>query len=189
MPTAGELKLPGKEAKAEDWKAFYKAIGAPESGDAYALPVPEGGNPEFAKEAAAMMAEAGLLPQQAKALAEWWNSKSGAALQASQAAAAQAEADAGKAAEADDVALHAEWKGDAYDKNIEAAKKAVRQFVPEAKRADILDGLQKVMGYGDTMRFMANIGAKLAEGSANGLDGGQGNSTPKSIEQRLYGTK
>lgn len=188
MPADG-LKLPGKDAKTEDWKAFYKSIGAPESGEAYALPVPEGGNPEFAKEAATMMAEVGLLPQQAKALAEWWNTKSSTALQAAKDAATQAEADAGKQAEADDVALHKEWNGEAYDKNIEAAKRAVRQFVPEAKRADILDSLQKVMGYGDTMRFMANIGAKLAEGAANGLDGGQGNSTPKSIEQRLYGTK
>lgn len=182
------LTLPGKDAKPEDWKAFYKTIGAPEKGDGYELTVPADGDPEFAKEGAAIMAEAGLLPHQAKALADWWNSKRTAALGAMTEAKTAAEASAAAARNAatatDEAALKNEWQA-GYDKNVETAKRAVRQFFPSGKEADVLTAIEGALGYGATMRMMAKLGAGLGEGNARGITGTQG-AESKSLAERLY---
>lgn len=185
------MTLPGKDATPADWKAYYKAIGAPENAEGYTLPVPDGQDGAFAKEAAAQMAEVGLLPHQAKALAEWWNGKAAAAIEANKTATTKAETDRVVAADAavktEDAALKNEWQAN-YDANIEAGKRAVRQLFPADKSGAALDALQGALGYGATMRLMQKLGTGLGEGTARGLGDATGAGGQKSLEERLYPT-
>lgn len=174
-PAAAGLKLPGADAKPEDWQAFYRQLGAPEKGDGYGLTVPEGGDKEFAKEAADTFAKAGLRPDQAKLLTEWWNTKAGGLTAAQQADAVKAETDRVTALDtknrAEDAQLRNDW-GQAHDANINVAKQAAKQFFGD-KLGDVVTAIESAVGYGQTMRIMHAIGKGLGEGKELGL-----NSTP-----------
>jgi len=178
------VTLPGKDATPEQWAEFYKNIGAPESSDAYELPIPDGDNGEFAKTAAAWFKDAGLLPQQANALASKWNEFQGA-----QAAAAQAAEDARLQAmdtknRAEETALKTEW-GQKHEANMELAKRAVRQFLPADKSGEIITALEDKLGYAETIKLLHTIGAGLGEHDAAGL--GQQSGGKKSAAEILYG--
>jgi len=182
---APALKIPGKDATPEDWAAFYKSIGAPESADAYELPVPEGEDTGFAKTAAEWFKDAGLLPQQAQALAGKWNEFVAAQKQA----VATAESERIKALDsrnkAEESSLKNEW-GSEHEANMELARRAVRQFMPQGKAADVITAIEDKLGYAETMKLMHAIGKGLGEHDAPGL--GQGNQgARKSAAEILYG--
>jgi hypothetical protein len=180
------LKLPGKDATPEDWKSYYKAIGAPDSADAYELPVPEGQDAAFSKTAAAWMAETGLLPHQAKALAERWNAYNGElskqAQEVEQQAQAKREADTAK--QIND--LKTEW-GQGHDQNMEMARRAVSQFFPKERAGDIIEAIESKLGYSATIKIMHAIGKGLGEGNARGLGEGPGNHGPVNTADKLFG--
>lgn len=193
---AGEIKMPGKDATPEDWAAFYKSIGAPDSADAYQLPVPEGDDGAFAKTAAEWFKDAGVLPQQAEVLATKWNefqtqfaSEQAAAAEAAETARIQA-LDVKNRAEAE--SLKTEW-GKSHDANTELAKRAVRQFLPSEQAADVLTSLEERLGYAGVMKIMHNIGKSLGEDVAAGLgDSAAGNGRDMSFDavaNRFYGNK
>lgn len=186
-PAPPALTLPGKDATPEAWKAYYKAIGAPESADAYQLPVPDGQDGAFAKTAAGWMAEAGLLPHQAAQLAGKWNEFMATHATQSQADAAKAEQDALTArdtkAKAEDAALRNEW-GQGHEQNVGLARQAATRFFGD-KAADIIESIETAVGYGQTMRIMHAIGQGLGEGKARGLDSG-GAQTPRDPASVLY---
>ena len=182
---APALKIPGKDATPDDWAAFYKSIGAPDSADAYELPVPEGEDTGFAKTAAEWFKDAGLLPQQAQALAGKWNEFVAAQKQA----AATAESERIKALDSrnksEESSLKNEWGAD-HEANMELARRAVRQFMPQAKAADVITAIEDKLGYAETMKLMHAIGKGLGEHDAPGL--GQGNQgARKSAAEILYG--
>lgn len=191
-PPAPGLQVPGPDAKPEDWKAFYTAIGAPKSGDDYKLELPTGGDPAFAKEAAAAMAEAGLLPKQAEALAKWWNGKSAAAVEAHKATQAAADAkwvtDRAAENQRQKDALTNEWGAANAEANMNLAKQAVAQFFPKDKAGPALLALEDVLGYGGVMRVMHAIGKGLGEGNARGLNGSAGaiDMSPEARAARMY---
>ena len=178
------LKLPGKDAPPEAWAEFYKQIGAPESAEAYELPVPEGDNGEFAKTAASWFKDAGLLPQQAQALAAKWNEFSTAQQQAAQ----QAEAARVQALDtknrAEEAALRTEW-GQQHEANMELAKRAARQFLPADKSGDVITALEDRLGYSETIKLLHNIGKGLGEHDAPGL--GEKAPARKDAASILYG--
>jgi hypothetical protein len=180
------LKLPGKDATPEDWKSYYKAIGAPDTADAYELHVPEGQDSEFSKTAAAWMAETGLLPHQAKALAERWNAYNGElskqAQEVEQQAQAKREADTAK--QIND--LKTEW-GQGHDQNMEMARRAVSQFFPKERAGDIIEAIESKLGYSATIKIMHAIGKGLGEGNARGLGEGPGNHGPVNTADKLFG--
>lgn len=190
----GMVKMPGKDATPEQWAEFYKAIGAPESADAYQLPVPEGDTGEFAKTAAEWFKEAGILPKQAEALATKWNeyqaqfmAEQTKAVEAAETARLQA-LDTKNKAEAE--ALKTEW-GQAHEANAELAKRAVRQFLPQDQAADILTALEDKIGYAGVMKFMHSLGKRLGEDNVAGLgepQQGQGRDMSfEGIAARMYG--
>lgn len=187
-PTADEaptVKLPGKDATPEQWADFYKSIGAPDKADAYELPLPEGDSGEFAKTASEWFKEAGLLPQQAKALATRWNEFTLAqqkAYEVSEQARIQALDTKNKAEE---VALRTEW-GQKHDGNMELARRAARQFIPQDKVSDVVTALEDKLGYAETIKLLHSIGKGLAEHDAPGL-GQQTGGGRKSIAEVLYG--
>lgn len=184
-PETPALTLPAKDAPPEAWAEFYKAIGAPDKAEAYELPVPEGDTGEFAKTAATWFKDAGLLPQQAQALAAKWNEFSTAQAQA-QAAAEQARIAAlDTKNKAEESALKTEW-GQQHEANMELARRAVRQFVPSEKAPDVIAALEDRLGYAETIKLMHAIGRGLGEHDAPGL--GRAQDAPrKSAAEILYG--
>lgn len=173
------LKLPGKDAKPEDWASFYKQIGRPEKPEEYEIPVPEGMDGAFAKEMAPILHKHGLTAAQAKGLAEDWN-----AMQSKQQQDAIKAIDAqNKAEEAD---LKNEW-GQNHDANMHFAKLAVKQFLPQEKAGAMIDAIESAIGYKATIQFLHGIGKGLGEHDAAGLGEKTSGDGAKSLAERLYG--
>ncbi len=180
-----EFKMPGKDATPEEWSKFYDQLGRPETADKYELPVPEGDDGTFAKKVAPMLHKAGLTGEQAKALAGDWN-----AMQAESVAAQQKEAQAEAQAQhvkntAESNDLKREW-GQQADANMEFAKRAATQFLPKESASQIINALEGVVGYKETIKLLHGIGKGLAEHGAEGM--GTNNSSPTmSTAEKLYG--
>ena len=184
-PETPALSLPAKDAPPEAWAEFYKQIGAPDSADAYQLPVPDGGDAEFAKTAATWFKEAGLLPQQATALASKWNEFAAAQQAASAQAEAQRIAQLDQRNKAEEATLKTEW-GQQHDANMELARRAVRQFIPSDKAPDVITALEDKLGYAETIKLLHSIGRGLGEHDAPGL-GRAAAPGRKSAAEILYG--
>ena len=180
------LKLPANDASPEDWAAFYKSIGAPDSADAYKLPVPEGDTGEFAKTASEWFKDAGVLPQQAEKLAGKWN-EFVAAQQQAEAAAETARIQALHAknlAEKDELAN--EW-GQRATENVEFARRAAKQFFPAEQATNVIAAIEGVLGYKETIKFLHGIGKGLGEHDATaGLGGQTGGQPAKSLAERMF---
>lgn len=157
----------------------------PETADGYALPVPEGDDGAFAKTAASWFHEAAIPPAQAEKLAAKWNEFAAA----QHAAQEQALADADKQAEArfkaDDSALRKEW-GDKYEANIELGRRAYREFGFDD---EVVTALEDKVGAAKLFKIFANIGQKIGEDSALGLDKGSNSLSFASATEKLYGGK
>jgi hypothetical protein len=184
-PAEPTLKMPGKDATADDWAAFYSAIGRPETPEAYELPVPEGDDGTFAKEFAPILHKNGLTADQAKGLAADWNSY---------VAKLQADADAAEASRAaamnaqntaEATALQNEW-GQKHTENMELARRAVQQFMPGEKAGPAIAALESVLGYKGTIQFLHGIGKGLGEGDAAGLGNSNAAPTAKTLAERMY---
>jgi hypothetical protein len=170
-PAAAEttaLTLPGKDASPEQWAEFYKQIGAPDTPEAYELPVPDGEDGAFAKTAASWFKDAGLLPQQAQALASKWNEFATAQSQAQAEAETQRIAQLDQKNKTEEATLKNEW-GQNHEANMELARRAVRQFIPSEKAGDVISALEDRLGYAETIKLMHSIGRGLGEHDAPGL--------------------
>lgn len=179
------MKLPPKDASPEQWAEFYKAVGAPDTPEAYQLPVPEGQDTGFAKTAAEWFKDAGLLPQQAQALASKWNEFTAAQAAATEAAEAQRIAQLDQQNKVQEAALKNEW-GQSHDANMELARRAVRQFIPSEKAPDVISALEDRLGYAETIKLLHSIGKGLGEHDAPGL-GRAPSPGRKSAAEILYG--
>lgn len=151
----GMVKLPTAESTPEEIQAFYVAQGVPETPDAYEItpPVmPEGfdWNPDAIsasiKEAAH---KNGVTPQALSALVQ-----AQAQVEAEQIAEYHAQEEAAIAA------LKTEWGGN-YDKNVMLATKAAG--------AGGLAPDNPILGNPDVQRVLANLGAKISEGSLGSI--------------------
>jgi hypothetical protein len=150
--------LPREDATPEELQAFRSRIGVPDSPDGYSLPMPEGAPADFAQTAAQWMHEAGVPARSAAHLAERW----GAHLQAQQQAAAR-QYQVESAAQVEQ--LKSEW-GSNFDANAEHARRAGLHFMPAAEgaaRVALMDRVERAMGSGAFLRFMANVGRGLSE--------------------------
>lgn len=170
--------VPDADSTPEQIAAFNAKIGVPDSADGYSLPVPEGQDGAFAKQAAQWMHEAGVPAKAGEAIAAKWNE-----YVAAQQAAVDQQFEAKSAA--DFESLKSEW-GAAYNQNSELAKRAAAQFIPGSPedRARILDGLERVMGTGALMKMFASIGGGLGEARMVGGDT-SGVMTPAQANQRI----
>ena len=65
--------LPKDDAGADEWGQFWNRLGRPEAADQYNIPLPDGDDGGFAKQAATWFHEAGLTQRQAEGLAGKWN--------------------------------------------------------------------------------------------------------------------
>lgn len=184
-PKVDAVTMPGKDATPEQWAEFYAKL-RPETAEAYELPVPEGDDGAFAKEASTWMHEAGLSKEQAGKLAAKWNEMTAKQQQAAMdAEAAEAQAQHAKNT-AEQGELQKEW-GQNFDANMHQAKMAVQQFLPKDQAGDIIGAIESKVGYKATIQFLQNIGARLGEHDAAGLGHNNAGETKRSLEDRLYG--
>jgi hypothetical protein len=170
-----KLPMPKGADDKEGWARVYDAMGRPKTAEDYKLPVPQGDNGEFAKQAASKFHELGISQQQANALSEWWNAQQAALVNGQQTQTAERTVQ-------DMQALKSEW-GQAYDENINLGQRAVREFgLDQAK----LEGLENAWGTKGMLEFMAKIGRGLTEHT---FEGGQNTQsfgmTPEAAKQRI----
>lgn len=146
------LVMPKEDADSTEWGQFYDKLGRPSSPDGYQLPIPEGESGEFAKIAADKFHELGITAKQAESLADWWNNN------AQQMQESQMNMQA-QNAEMELQALQSEW-GKEYDQNIEAARRATREF---GLKEETLSRVEEAIGTGEMLKLFANIGKGLGE--------------------------
>lgn len=169
VPKDQLVRLPGPDAKPEDWNPVYDRLGRPAKPEDYQIPAVEGGE-EFTAAARGKLHEIGLNQRQVTALTQWWNEYMTNGAQKVDAAEAQeqaiAEQERQRTEAADIAALHQEWPGDEYARREEMGRRAFRDFVaPFAgeKAAEFMDKMEGALGTGNFLRFMANIGASIGE--------------------------
>lgn len=164
VPADQVLRLPGKDAKPEDYMAIYRKLGAPEKAEDYGLQAPEGSDGEYIKGATTKFHELGVTKAQASGIAEWHN----------------AQVEAAKAADVDkwnarhDAELNelkGEWKGDEFAKNMDMAQRVMRAA---GFNDDQLRAMEKALGPKALMSGFAKFGASIGE--ARFIGGGQSSS-------------
>lgn len=148
------LVLPKDDAGAEEWSQVYDRLGRPQSPDEYQLPVPDGSDGAFAQEAAGKFHELGLTAKQAEQLVSWFNEKSSGALSAQESQVAQS-------AEKQMSELQQEWGKD-FDANIEAGRRATRQF---GVQEEMLAKMEGAIGTKEMLKLFASIGKGMGEDS------------------------
>lgn len=154
---ADKIVLPGKHATDEDWKGIYKKLGLPEKLDAYEVKMAEGATLDEAfvgkfKEAAF---NAGILPKQAQALADWF-------VEANKGAEEELGKSRAQSQEQAITGLKKEW-GAAFQSNVLKAQKAVVQYGD----AQLVEFLEKT-GLGNEpslIKLFAKIGDSIKEDS------------------------
>jgi hypothetical protein len=170
------------EAPKETEAAIDPKMVVPETAEGYSLPVPEGDSGEFAKTASQWFHEAGIPPAQAEKLATKWNEFAAANQKAQADAVAAQEAQAEAKFKEEDASLRQEW-GAKYDSNIELGKRAYREF---GFTEEVVDAVEAKVGPAALFKIFANIGAKIGEDSAVGLNSSSGISY-QSAATALYG--
>lgn len=174
-PEVPSLKLPGEDAKPEEWDAFYKQLGRPEAADKYDIKYAETADPEFTKGINSLMFEAGLNNKQAQTIVAKYDSMV-AEMAAKQESTKQAQY--GEQAKA----LTTEW-GQNFEANITVAAQAAKQFGFDAKT---IDAIQSSIGYDGVMKLMHTLGSKLGEAQFVGGEKSKPAEQPKSLAERMY---
>jgi len=167
-----------------DLVAKVRAYQAPDTPDAYEIPVPEGEAPEFAAAIKPLFHKAGLSPTQAKALAEGWNEMQATERAAEAEREAAAEREAVALAQRQQADLKREW-GDKFDANTELAKRAIRSGMAAAGlkddgMAELIGTLERAHGFAAVHKFFAALGAPMAEAPAHGLG------TPPGVQAKSF---
>lgn len=149
----GAIRLPGPDAKPEEWDKFYAKLGRPEAPDKYEAKLPEvhglGVDEEQLKTSLARLHKAGLTNAQVQAVFDIYGETVGKAQEILAKSAKEAEAE-----------LREVWGG-AFDKNLALAKRTVREMGGES-----LLGFLESSGLANApvfLRFLAKVGATLAE--------------------------
>ena len=169
--------IPPDENSGEDkWNEFYTQLGRPADAAAYGL-AGENLDDEFVNNFAAKAHQAGLLPQQAKQLMDFYNETAG-----SENTASSEEARATEARHLED--LRAEW-GEGFETKIHKAVVVAKQFGGE-ELIPYLD--EKGLGSDPMMlKFLANIGESLNEDSFEPSAVSNFRITPEQAQEEITG--
>lgn len=162
---ADKIVIPGKHATDDDWNQVYNKLGLPKELKDYELKIKEapGMDKAFGEKFKETAHKAGILPQQAQKLADWFDTMNAS----SEAEVLKMKTDKMKA---DEAALKAEW-GAAYQQNLGRAA----QVVLEAADPDMLKYLDE-SGLGNDpklIKLLSKVGEKfMKEDSTVGGEGG-----------------
>ncbi|MEH6358838.1 MAG: hypothetical protein V7745_07600 [Pseudomonadales bacterium] len=159
VPADRLMKLPGEGAEASEWAAIHTRLGRPENAEGYEIQLPEGSeiSPERMSSFSKAAFDAGLSKDQVGALAKWDAENQTGAKDAFN-------AENTEKLDADDKALRSEW-GPGYDRKVEEGRAAARQFGVDETT---MNAMEKAMGFGGIMKFMADVGGKLGEDTFKG---------------------
>jgi hypothetical protein len=120
MVGAEKIAIPGKHASEQDWKQVFAKLGVPETVDKYEFKAPEGFNPEIMGKFKEIAHGAGILPQQAEKLVNFYQDLN---KNASESNLTQQKAKMEEGV----TALRKEW-GNAFDQEVEVAKAGLQSF-------------------------------------------------------------
>lgn len=156
------VMLPKDDNDADGWKALSAKLGVPEKPDDYKLPMPEGVDDGFAKEAAKWFHQTGVPPRQAAKIAESWNTWVGEQVKQNEAA-ERAES------EKQIQALQKEWGKD-FDAKQELAQRGYRSFAKQFGLDDkaALERMESAIGAANMTRFFSGLGSLDSEHSFAG---------------------
>lgn len=159
---ADKIVLPKGPDDVEGMKALHKALGVPETPDGYQLKLADGYDEGFVKSFQEQAHKAGMPPQAAQQLVDWFEQTTAA--------------DAAASAETAGKVLKAEWK-DGYQQQLDVARQGMERLglTPE-------DLNSMAVGYGldRVMLLMNRIGRGTAED--NGLPGSGGGGAAMTAE-------
>jgi len=154
VPAERLVTLPKDETDAEGWNKVWGKLGKPEKPEGYGIKGKDGNVGDFHKWASQTFHEAGLTAKQAQAMAGKWDAYVENLNKSEMDSYTQK-------VEQEVSSLKSEW-GSNHDNLVNQAKQAAKHFgVPE----EVINGLEKQMGYTQTMKFFQKIGAKLGEGN------------------------
>lgn len=178
VPADQMIKLPKHDADPKEWRTnVWEKLGAGKTAEEYKLPVPEGGDPEFAKTAAGWFHETGIPVKTAAALTEKWNNHIAEIVKQGD--------EAGNAKLAQETeALKKEW-GANHDSRMAMAKNAAGAL---GVKAEAVDALAKQVGFSEVMKMFATIAEKTGEANFTVGDGKNnfgGTTTPAQAQARI----
>ena len=178
VPADRIVKLPGRDAKPEDWRSVFQKLGAPEKAEDYELPMPEqGSDAALADQAKQWFHKIGATKDQAKQFVEEWNAF---ATQAGEAAANDQRARI--AADVDE--LKKEW-GQAFDKRVNTAAAVM---VDLGFDDSAVEGLRQALGTKRMSEMFYRLAEKMGEDSFVSSDNGnlsRGAMTPAQAKAEL----
>jgi len=164
VPPERLFKLPEKE-DAPEWKDIWGRLGTPKEAKEYQFEIPkEIGDEKFADWAKTTMHKLNIPRKQAETLVKEWNQYMTSKMTEDT---TSRTAQLNQQAEA----LKTEW-GAAYEQNVQLGKNAVTEF---GFTSEVIDALEKSMGYAATIKLMHTLGSKVGE--AQFVGGGGGGST------------
>jgi hypothetical protein len=178
----GRIKIPGEDAKPEEWKEFHSKLGVPDSPEKYGLKAPE--LPEAAAKIIQTMTpvyskvahDLGLTPKQAQGLMDWFGADAKANIEG------QAQAQA-KAIETNTATLKTEW-GSEYDKNLSITQRAFKRLTDDFK--DPIAKLIKDNGLESdpsVLKFFHKLANELDEDKNIGGGGGNEQATGDALAE------
>ena len=193
------LKVPGENATDAEKAAFYKAVGRPETSDAYSLKKPEGlpeGMPyteASEKVFKDYFHELGLSDSQAVKLWGKYHEMATQGYTSQQ----QAETEAGKKAM---ETLQSEWTGDTFKVNTELAHRAFMRTFEKPEQIEEAKAFLEAAKVGGVplgnhpmfLRVFAKFGAMISDDQANAgrnSGGGQDSSDEAKAKSRFPNTK
>ena len=152
VPADQVLKIPGKDAKPEDWRPVWQKLGAPEKPEDYGIQAPEGDSGEFLKTATSWFHELGVPKSMAAGLATKWNEYVAQTQTAS-------EGQWNQRFETEVAELKGEWKGD-FDKNKDLANRVMRTGGWSAEQ---LQAMEQALGPKAFLSGFAKFGSMVGE--------------------------
>lgn len=164
VPQDRLLKLPGADAKPEEWAPVFDKLGRPADPSKYELAKFDIGLDEKATEQFVGFLRntfhgLGISNKQAAGFTQKWSEFVTAQVREQNAAAEQK-------AVAEEGELKNEW-GAQFDKNVNMAGQGVQALGLDT---ETLDAIENAIGYGRTMKLMHAIGSKMGEAGYAGGD-------------------
>lgn len=172
-PADSLLVKPGKDWKEDQWNEFFDKAGRPKDASGYDIQAPKEYQPELVDGFKQVAHKAGLLPNQVKAVFEYYNQLQGKAAEQMAAFETQAREEATRT-------LKSEW-GPNFEANLERAKKYVMTFADDADKAALTSRL------GDDpalLRVLANASSVMRDDVLIGT-GSEHNAGAGGIEAEL----
>jgi len=178
------IAIPKEGAPPEEFDAFYKRLGRPESADKYDLKMPDGvtADENMVKFGRELAFKLGLPPKAAQTMADAWNEFAGK--MAGQQTAQQI-ADAARQNDVEIEALKTKL-GDKFPEAKAAGERAVKALGLDAAT---LDKVERNIGAGALVDLLCRIGLQTGEGGFKGGGGGNpndpSNMTPQAAQARI----